>query len=129
MITKRAGSAILYLIQNLAIDMRTKKGGRKGAEDAPPVLLLHASGVAGWSWKFNAEELSKKYRIYAVDLIGDAGKSKFSSMDHIMKTGQDQAELYAAISDKLGVDKAYGAAAVKGGTATELTGAGALCVW
>jgi pimeloyl-ACP methyl ester carboxylesterase len=86
-----------------------------GPEDAPPVLLLHASGVASWSWKFNAEELSKEYRIYAIDLIGDAGKSKFSSMDHILKTGQDQAELYADISDKLGVDKAYVVGASEGG--------------
>ncbi len=27
-----------------------------GPEEAPPMLLLHASGVAGWSWKYNAEE-------------------------------------------------------------------------
>lgn len=37
------------------------------------------------------------------------------SMDHILKTGQDQAELYADISDKLGVDKAYVVGASEGG--------------
>jgi pimeloyl-ACP methyl ester carboxylesterase len=86
-----------------------------GPEDAPPMLLLHASGVAGWSWKYNVEELSQNYRTYAIDLIGDAGKSEFASLDHIMEDGQDQAELYAEITDKLGVDKAYVVGASEGG--------------
>ena len=34
-----------------------------GPEDAPPMLLLHASGVPAWSWKYNVEELSQRYRI------------------------------------------------------------------
>jgi hypothetical protein len=46
-----------------------------GPEDAPPLLLLHASGVSGWSWLYNVEELSKHYRTYAIDTLGDAGKS------------------------------------------------------
>ena len=86
-----------------------------GPEDAPPMLLLHASGVAGWSWKYNVEALSQNYRTYAIDLIGDAGKSEFTSLKHILKTGQDQAELYAEITDKLGVGKAYVVGASEGG--------------
>jgi len=86
-----------------------------GPEDAPPLLLLHASGVAGWSWKYNVEELSQHYRTYAIDLIGDAGKSEFTTLDHIMKDGKDQAELYTEITHKLGVDKAYVAGASEGG--------------
>jgi pimeloyl-ACP methyl ester carboxylesterase len=86
-----------------------------GPEDAPPMLLLHASGVSGWSWKFNAEELSQDYRIYAIDLISDAGKSRFASMDHIMKTGQDEADLYAEIADQLGLEKAFVVGASEGG--------------
>jgi len=86
-----------------------------GPEDAPPMLLLHASGVASWSWKYNVEDLSRNYRTYAIDLIGDAGKSEFTSLDHILKTGQDQAELYTEITDKLGVDKAYVVGASEGG--------------
>jgi pimeloyl-ACP methyl ester carboxylesterase len=86
-----------------------------GPEDAPPLLLLHASGVAGWSWKYNVAGLSEKYRTYAIDLIGDAGKSEFNSLDQIMETGQDQARLYTEITDKLGVEKAYVAGASEGG--------------
>jgi len=86
-----------------------------GPEDAPPLLLLHASGVAGWSWKYNVAELSQHYRTYAIDLIGDAGKSEFTTLDHIIKDGQDQAELYTEITDQLGVEKAYVAGASEGG--------------
>lgn len=86
-----------------------------GPEEAPPMLLLHASGVSSWSWKYNVEELSKRYRTYAVDLIGDAGKSEYTSLKNIMKNGRDQAELYTEITDKLGVDKAYVVGASEGG--------------
>jgi pimeloyl-ACP methyl ester carboxylesterase len=86
-----------------------------GPEDAPPMLLLHASAVSGWSWKFNVEELSQNYRTYAIDLISDAGKSRFTSMDHIMKTGLDEADLYSEIADQLGVEKAFVVGASEGG--------------
>lgn len=86
-----------------------------GAEEAPPMLLLHASGVSSWSWKYNVKELSKQYRTYAIDLIGDAGKSEYTSLKNIMKNGRDQAELYTEITDKLGVDKAYVVGASEGG--------------
>jgi pimeloyl-ACP methyl ester carboxylesterase len=86
-----------------------------GPENAPPLFLLHASGVAGWSWKFNVEGLSQRYRTYTVDLIGDAGKSEFTSLKHVMANGADQARLYAEIADELGVDKAYVVGASEGG--------------
>ncbi len=54
-----------------------------GAEGAPPMLLLHASVVSSWSWKDNVEALSQDYRTYAVDLIGDVGKSE---LDQLWKT-------------------------------------------
>lgn len=86
-----------------------------GPEDAPPLLLLHASGVAGWSWKYNVEELSQHYRTYAIDLISDVGKSEFTTLDHIMKDGKDVAELYTEITNQLGVEKAYVVGASEGG--------------
>lgn len=96
-----------------------------GPEEAAPLLLLHASGVAGWSWKFNAQALSEKYRIYAIDLIGDAGKSELASMDHVLENGRDQAELYKEISEKLGANKAFVAGASEGG----FIASNAFCFW
>ena len=86
-----------------------------GPVDAPPMLLLHASAVSGWSWKYNVAALSQDYRTYAVDLIVDAGKSELASVDHIMKDGKDEADLYKEIMDKLGVEKAYVVGASEGG--------------
>jgi pimeloyl-ACP methyl ester carboxylesterase len=86
-----------------------------GPELAPPMLLLHASGVSSWSWKFNIEELSKHYRTYAIDTLGDVGKSEYTDFDNILKTGEDQADLYAEIADKLGINKSVVVGASDGG--------------
>jgi pimeloyl-ACP methyl ester carboxylesterase len=86
-----------------------------GPPQAPSLLLLHASGVSSWSWKYNIDPLSTHYRTYAIDLIGDAGKSEFTDLKHVMKNGHDQARLYAEIADKLGAQKAYVVGASEGG--------------
>jgi pimeloyl-ACP methyl ester carboxylesterase len=86
-----------------------------GPEDAPPLLLLHASGVAGWSWLYNIEELSQHYRTYVIDTIGDAGKSVLSDFNNYPQDGQDQSDLYTEITEKLGVERAYVVGASEGG--------------
>lgn len=86
-----------------------------GPPEAPPLLLLHASGVGSWSWKHNVGELSQHYRIYAVDTIGDAGKSEYANLENVMRDGRDQAELYTEITEKLGVDFADVVGASEGG--------------
>ena len=86
-----------------------------GIAGAPSLLLLHASGTSSWSWKYNVAGLSPHFRIYAIDLIGDVGKSEYTSLDHIMKTGKDQADVYAEITEKLGVTKARVVGASEGG--------------
>jgi len=86
-----------------------------GPKDAPPVLLLHASGVAGWSWLYNVEELSQHYRTYAIDTLGDAGKSVLSDLDNYPQDGQAQSELYTQITERLGIERAYVVGASEGG--------------
>ncbi|WP_137701463.1 alpha/beta fold hydrolase [Marimonas lutisalis] len=86
-----------------------------GPQDAPPLLLLHASGVGSWSWKWNAAALGSRYRLFAVDLIGDVGKSDYADPAHVMKTGRDQADLYAEIADLLGIARAPVIGASEGG--------------
>ena len=46
-----------------------------GASDAPPLVLLHGFGVNATMWIPLVEDLSKRYRIIALDTIGDLGKS------------------------------------------------------
>lgn len=47
-----------------------------GPSLAPPVLLLHGGGGNATTWIHNIEGLSRSLRVYAVDIIGDAGRSE-----------------------------------------------------
>lgn len=77
-----------------------------GPEDGPPLFLLHASAMASWSWLYNVEGLNVRFRTYAVDTIGDAGKSVLADVGRAPRDGPALAALYADIMDKLGVEKA-----------------------
>lgn len=47
-----------------------------GPTNFPPLILIHAFFASAGSWYQNAKSLSKSYRVYAVDIIGDPNKSK-----------------------------------------------------
>ena len=86
-----------------------------GPEDAPPLLLIHASALAGWSWLPNIGELNKHYRTYAVDSIGDIGKSVLNDLKKPLKGGEEIARFYTDLTHKLGFDESYVAGASIGG--------------
>jgi pimeloyl-ACP methyl ester carboxylesterase len=86
-----------------------------GPVDGPPVLLLHASGLSAWSWRYNAEALNKRYRTYAIDTIGDAGKSVLLNLDNYPRDGRALSDFYREITNKLGVESAYVVGASQGG--------------
>jgi pimeloyl-ACP methyl ester carboxylesterase len=46
-----------------------------GPQDAPPLLLLHGGGATSTVWFANVKDLSADHRVYAIDTIGDAGRS------------------------------------------------------
>jgi len=46
-----------------------------GPEDAPPLVLLHGGRTASPGWFANAAELSREHRLYAIDTMGDPGRS------------------------------------------------------
>jgi pimeloyl-ACP methyl ester carboxylesterase len=46
-----------------------------GAETAPPLVLLHGSAANATSWGIDAAAYAKEFRVYAVDLPGEAGRS------------------------------------------------------
>lgn len=86
-----------------------------GPEDAPALILLHASGVASWSWGPNMPALAAQYRVHAIDLIGDAGKSALSDLGMRFRSGADQAAHYAEVMDLLGIERAAVIGASEGG--------------
>jgi pimeloyl-ACP methyl ester carboxylesterase len=86
-----------------------------GPEDGQPVLLLHASSTAAVSWGPNIAALADRYRLLAVDHIGEAGRSTLNDI-RVFPKGKDQlAALYAQVADGLGVDRAHVVGASNGG--------------
>jgi pimeloyl-ACP methyl ester carboxylesterase len=47
-----------------------------GPKDAQPAVLVHAFYASAASWYRNVGILSRNYRVYAIDMIGDPNKSK-----------------------------------------------------
>lgn len=46
-----------------------------GPEDAPPLVLLHGALASLTMWAPNIADLSRDYRVYAIDIIGEPSKS------------------------------------------------------
>ncbi len=46
-----------------------------GARNAPPLVLLHGMNASSTMWYPNAKALAKDYRIFAIDLLNEPGKS------------------------------------------------------
>ncbi|MBT8227549.1 MAG: alpha/beta fold hydrolase [Dactylosporangium sp.] len=46
-----------------------------GPRDAPAVVLLHGSGSTTAMWMGDIEAWSERFRVYAVDLVGEPGRS------------------------------------------------------
>lgn len=72
-----------------------------GAEDAPPILLLHGLGATKASWLTVVPQLAERYRVYVVDLPGFGSSSK--------PRGRYDAAWFArhmfAFLDELGIDQ------------------------
>src|SRR5215218_2885696 len=46
-----------------------------GPEDGTPLVLLPGGGTTSAVWFANIEDLARAHRVYAVDLMGDIGRS------------------------------------------------------
>lgn len=46
-----------------------------GPEDAPPLVLLPMTFISATMWLYNVAGLSRRFRVFALDTIGDVGKS------------------------------------------------------
>jgi pimeloyl-ACP methyl ester carboxylesterase len=74
-----------------------------GADDAPPLVLLHAAMATATVWRPNIEELSRHFRVYAVDVVGQGGKSVAS---RTVKNRRDYADWMNELFDGLGIERA-----------------------
>jgi pimeloyl-ACP methyl ester carboxylesterase len=61
------------------VDLRSPYGTTRvhicGPRDGRPLVLLHGGGATSTVWFANVGELSRAHRVYAVDTIGNAGRS------------------------------------------------------
>ncbi|MFI1888682.1 alpha/beta fold hydrolase [Streptomyces jumonjinensis] len=75
-----------------------------GPPDGEPLVLLHGGGATSAVWFANAAELSRTRRVYAVDRIGEAGRSRCG--DRPIRTADDLLDWLDGVLDGLGLDRA-----------------------
>ncbi len=86
-----------------------------GSENAPPMVLLHMMSTSATMWFPNVADLSRDYRVYAVDTMNDLGKSVPSQPTRNRSTS---AEWLLDVLDALGIDRACIVGASYGGWLT-----------
>ena len=72
-----------------------------GPPDAPPLILLHAGGATSTVWFDNVADLSRDHRVYAVDTIGDAGRSRHDGRP--IRNREDLMAWFDGVLDGLGL--------------------------
>jgi pimeloyl-ACP methyl ester carboxylesterase len=74
-----------------------------GPADAPPLILLHSFAGSATVWRANVAGLSRHFRTYAVDIVGQPGKSVASRK---LRRRQDYADWLADLLDGLKIGRA-----------------------
>jgi len=73
-----------------------------GPKDAPALVLLHGGRASLTMWSANIADLSREYRVYAVDIIGQPGKSIANTM---FKKREDLIPWFSELLDALHIAK------------------------
>lgn len=89
-----------------AMDVPTRFGrthiNAAGPKEAPPLLLLPGMLLSSTQWYLNIGELSRHYRTYAVDILGDVGKSVPTALP---QTRAESAEWIAEVLNGLKIEQ------------------------
>lgn len=98
----------LWTVPYDAVDVKTEYGSThvnvSGPSDGYPLVLLPAAGLSSTAWFANVAALSANHRVFAVDIIGDAGKSV---ADRLMEQRTDYAQWLKEVFDGLDIERAY----------------------
>jgi len=73
----------------------------------PSIVLIHAAGINATMWSSNINAFSQLYRVYALDTIGDLGKSILKNKNYYPKSAQDYSIWLDDVLNGLGVTQAY----------------------
>ena len=74
-----------------------------GPKDAPALVILHGYFASLTMWALNIADLSQDFRVYAVDVMGQPGKS---IPDLPIQSREDFVDWLSSILDSLKIDKA-----------------------
>lgn len=74
-----------------------------GSDGAKPVILLHGQDSSATSWIYNIADLSRAFRTYAVDTMGDMGKSRPTALP---AKREDYSHWLLDVVDQLRLEKA-----------------------
>jgi pimeloyl-ACP methyl ester carboxylesterase len=69
----------LWRVTYESMDLRSRFGSTHlvvcGPKDAPPLVLLHSFFMSLTVWAYNVPDFCREYRVYALDMMGQPGKS------------------------------------------------------
>ncbi len=95
----------LWPVPHQALDVQTGFGlthiNTAGSPELPPLILLHGFGVCSTQWFPNIAPLSRCFRVYAPDVLGQMGLSVATRR---LKTRQDCAAWLIEVLDALNLD-------------------------
>lgn len=76
-----------------------------GPADGSPLVLLPGGSATGLSWFANAPALGERYRVHAVDLLGDAGRTERRGAP--LRNADDLTAWLDALLDGLGLARTH----------------------
>ncbi|MHC5907267.1 alpha/beta fold hydrolase [Streptomyces sp. S6] len=76
-----------------------------GRVDGSPLVLLPGGSATGLVWFGNAPVLGERYRVHAVDLLGDAGRTERRGVP--LKSADDLTVWLDAVLDGLGLSRTH----------------------
>jgi len=86
-----------------------------GDPASPPLVITHPAAVGGFVWSSIIAPLSEKHRVYALDTIGDFGRSELGDPDRYPKKGRDYSAWLDDVYEKLEITQADVVAGSMGG--------------
>jgi len=86
-----------------------------GARRSPPLVLTHPAGCGSFVWSSIIAALSEAHRTYALDTIGELGRSRLDDHDRYPKTGRDYSAWLDDVSAELGIGSSDVVAGSMGG--------------
>jgi pimeloyl-ACP methyl ester carboxylesterase len=96
----------LWTVPYEATDLRSRFGTTHlvacGPDEAPPLVLLHCFFTSLSVWAHNVADLSQDHRVYALDMMGQPGRS---IPDQPLRTRDDMADWLTDSLDQLEIGK------------------------